>query len=114
MHGRALRTAFESRYRDSDGHRHIHGANLGVCARAYARAGGFAPVHFDEDVALVRSLEGTGANVAWSARPRVHTSARVHGRAPRGFSHCLANLQRATCTRGAVRYAVRAEEENIS
>lgn len=29
------------RYHDADGHRHVHGANLGVAAYAYARAGGF-------------------------------------------------------------------------
>jgi len=89
----ALRGAFESRYQDADGHRHIHGANLGICARAYVRAGGFAPVHADEDVALVHSLEDTGASVAWSAQPRVRTSARLIGRAPRGFAHYLADLQ---------------------
>ncbi|HEY1459762.1 MAG TPA: glycosyltransferase family A protein [Casimicrobiaceae bacterium] len=89
----ALRGAFESRYQDADGHRHIHGANLGICARAYVRAGGFAPVHADEDVALVHSLEDIGASVAWSAQPRVRTSARLIGRAPRGFAHYLADLQ---------------------
>lgn len=94
----ALRGAFESRYRDADGHPHIHGANLGICARAYVRAGGFAPVHADEDIALVHSLQETGASVAWSARPRVRTSARLIGRTPGGFAQHLAGLHRALYT----------------
>lgn len=34
---------YNQAYRACDGHRHIHGANLGVSAGAYVRAGGFEP-----------------------------------------------------------------------
>jgi len=85
----ALAAHFATTYTDADGHRHIHGANLGVCARAYSRAGGFPPLPCHEDVALVHALEQTGARIAWSARPRVVTSARSATRARGGFGDAL-------------------------
>ncbi|WP_306397611.1 glycosyltransferase [Telluria beijingensis] len=88
MAGR-LREHFALHYQDRDGHRHIHGANLGVSAAAYLAAGGFAAVGCHEDVLLVRALEGTGASVAWSALPRVITSARIDARARGGFGDAL-------------------------
>jgi len=87
--GLALHDHFLRTYDDSDGHRHIHGANLGVSAAAYRRAGGFAPLACHEDVALVAALERTGASVAWSAAPRVATSARTDARARGGFGDTL-------------------------
>ena len=80
---------FDLHYTDVDGHRHIHGANLGVCAAAYRCAGGFAPLACSEDVALVEALERCGARVAWSAAPRVTTSARRDARARGGFGDTL-------------------------
>ncbi|MET0264886.1 MAG: glycosyltransferase family 2 protein [Duganella sp.] len=88
-HPTLLRQHFEHRYADQDGHRHIHGANLGVCALAYRRAGGFAPLTCSEDVALVAALENCGASIAWSAAPRVTTSARRDARAHGGFGDTL-------------------------
>ena len=85
----ALAAHFAASYTDADGHRHIHGANLGVCAQAYRRAGGFPPLSCHEDVALVRALEASGARIAWSASPRVFTSARRHVRARGGFGDAL-------------------------
>lgn len=76
-------------YRDVDGHRHVHGANLGVSARAYRRAGGFPPLACDEDVMLVDLLAATGASIAWSAAPRVITSARRDARVRGGFGDTL-------------------------
>lgn len=83
---------FAARYRREDDHRHIHGANLGICSHAYRRAGGFPPQTSSEDVALVRRLLDIGARIAWSAGPRVITSARARGRAPGGFAEHLAIL----------------------
>lgn len=80
---------FDQNYSDMDGHRHIHGANLGVSAAAYRCAGGFAPLACSEDVALVRALEQCGARFAWSAAPRVTTSARRDARARGGFGDTL-------------------------
>jgi len=88
-HAPALRAHFARTYTDADGHRHIHGANLGVCAQAYRRAGGFAPLACSEDVALVAALQETGARIAWSAAPRVTTSARRDARARGGFGDTL-------------------------
>jgi len=85
----ALRTHFHNTYQDRDGHRHIHGANLGVSAAAYRAAGGFQEVPCHEDVLLVKALEGIGARFAWSARPRVFTSARTDARARGGFGDTL-------------------------
>ena len=85
-HGPAVRRLYSENYLDADGHRHVHGANLGIATHAYERAGGFLPFAFDEDVALVRALQAIGANIAWSAAPRVTTSARAESRAPSGFA----------------------------
>ena len=90
-YGEKMRVHFGATYVDRDGHRHIHGANLGVSAQAYQRAGGFEALDSHEDVALVASLEKLGATIAWSAAPRVVTSARPEFRAPGGFG---ATLQR--------------------
>ncbi|MET0541753.1 MAG: glycosyltransferase [Variovorax sp.] len=84
-----IRTHFARTYNDADDHRHIHGANLGVSADAYRRAGGFAPLACSEDVALVAALIETGARIAWSAAPRVATSARTDARARGGFGDAL-------------------------
>lgn len=85
----ALREHFARNYTDADGHRHIHGANLGVSAAAYARAGGFEPLACSEDVALVDALQRSGARFAWSAAPRVATSARRDAKARGGFGDTL-------------------------
>lgn len=87
-----VRSSYDAAYRDTCGHRHIHGANLGVCAQAYRQVGGFAPLPAHEDVALVRALQAGGARIAWSSRPRVRTSARQDYRAPEGFGAYLAHL----------------------
>ena len=88
-----LRERFGMHYQDRDGHRHIHGANLGVSAAAYQAAGGFASVACHEDVLLVRTLEKMGARFAWSALPRVSTSARVDARARGGFGDTLLKMR---------------------
>ncbi len=80
---------FATSYRDADGHRHVHGANLGVAAEAYLRCGGFQAFACSEDVALVSALERSGARICWSARPRVRTSARKVARASGGFADAL-------------------------
>ena len=88
-HAAMLRKHFSQTYNDRDGHRHIHGANLGVAADAYVKAGGFQPVPCHEDVYLVAALERIGARFAWSAAPRVITSARTDARARGGFGDTM-------------------------
>lgn len=91
-HGPRVQAHFEAIYQDQDGHRHIHGANMGVSAIAYQGAGGFAPLSCSEDVALVHALQQQGARIAWSAAPRVTTSARRHYRAAGGFGATLEQI----------------------
>ena len=94
-YGEAIRQQHARTYRDTDGHRHIHGANLGVSADAYRRVGGFPPLRSSEDVALVEALRSSGSSIAWSAAPRVVTSARRHYRAPGGFGETLQRVEQA-------------------
>lgn len=54
---------FELTYTDADGHSHVHGANLGVSALAYATAGGFLGLETGEDLALVEALQTSGDGV---------------------------------------------------
>ncbi|CAB3755484.1 glycosyltransferase [Paraburkholderia solisilvae] len=91
-HHERTRAAFYRAYMDADGHRHVHGANFGVSARAYRRAGGFPPLPCSEDVALVDLLIAAGVCVTWSAAPRVVTSARIDSRVRGGFGDTLAAL----------------------
>lgn len=84
-----LHAHFLATYNDRDGHRHIHGANLGVSTALYLQVGGFKHLACSEDVDLVRAIEQTGARIAWSARPRVLTSARRQARAVGGFADAL-------------------------
>lgn len=93
--GEPMRRHFDETYTDADGHQHIHGANLGVSAQAYQRVGGFEPLASSEDVALVRALQAVGARIAWSAAPRVVTSARRAFRAPGGFGATLLRVSEA-------------------
>lgn len=95
MHSPQVRGRYEALYRAVDGHRHIHGANLGVQAQAYRRTGGFRPLACAEDVALVHDLEAAGARIAWSITPRVRTSARRQARARGGFADHLLGLAAA-------------------
>jgi glycosyltransferase involved in cell wall biosynthesis len=92
IYGNAMRRHFAATYSDRDGHRHIHGANLGVSAAAYLRAGGFQSLACSEDVALVEALQKSGASIAWSAQPRVATSARKNFRCAGGFGATLLRL----------------------
>lgn len=95
-YGERMRRHYDATYTDADGHQHIHGANLGVNAAAYVRAGGFQPLISSEDVALVRSLQASGARIAWSAAPRVTTSARRLYKAPLGFGATLQRIDAET------------------
>ncbi len=86
----ARRWAQEQVHRE--GHRHVHGANLGVRVSAYRRAGALAPLSTGEDVALVAALDRCGAAVLRTARAPVTTSARLRGRAPAGVADDLLAL----------------------
>lgn len=83
---------FSAAYQASDGHRHVHGANLGLWADVYFGVGGFALVDHDEDVDLVNRLRVAGVPIEWSARAPVITSTRPHGRLSGGFADHLRGL----------------------
>ncbi len=87
-----LRRCFQRSERWDEGHGRVHGANLGVSAAAYQRAGGFAAKRCSEDVDLVRRLEAAGASIRWASAPVVTTSGRLSGRAVGGFADHLASL----------------------
>ena len=75
----------------SDGsHSHVHGANLGVRADSYLRAGGWSPLDTAEDHDLWNRLIRNHATVVSTARIEVITSGRRVGRAPDGFAGALA------------------------
>ena len=97
-YGEQMQRHYALTYTDADGHRHIHGANLGVSAAAYRRAGGFQALASSEDVALVEALRNSGASIAWSAAPRVVTSSRKNFRAPAGFGATLERVERESGT----------------
>lgn len=92
-----VRRRFAQRYRlgDDGTHTHVHGANLGVRADAYAAAGGWSSLTTAEDHDLWRRLVALGPTASPSAL-RVATSARLRGRAPRGFAVGLAELAAGT------------------
>jgi glycosyltransferase involved in cell wall biosynthesis len=70
-------------------HPHVHGANLGVCADAYLRVGGWADLSTAEDHDLWGRLRASGARMLSPSHLRVLTSGRRIGRAPMGFAGAL-------------------------
>lgn len=74
------------------GHHHVHGANLGISARAYRAVDGFPALPAHEDITLITTLKRTGHRVLHTADPPAITSARRHARAPTGFADFLIHL----------------------
>ena len=72
-------------YNDAQGNRQVYGANFGISARAYDRAGGFKGLEGGDEAALVKALQASGASIAWSDTPRVFSSARRVFRTPLAF-----------------------------
>lgn len=91
-HPAHVQQRYDAMYRPVDDHRHIHGANLGVSASAYLRAGGFRALAAHEDVHLVQDLQRIGAHIVWTARNGVTTSARKQFRCKEGFGDYLNSL----------------------
>ncbi|HEX3723217.1 MAG TPA: hypothetical protein VHV31_10520, partial [Nitrolancea sp.] len=77
------------RHRLTEGHPHVHGANLGIRADTYLAIGGFAPLYVGEDVALAQRAVEAGATIARTATIPVMTSARLRGRVVGGFATYL-------------------------
>jgi glycosyltransferase involved in cell wall biosynthesis len=77
-------------YNGSDGHPHVHGANVGCRADAYLAAGGFLALSCDEDIALATAL--ADRVIVRTGEISVVTSARRTARAAGGFADYLAQL----------------------
>lgn len=93
----SLLRAWHERHVLSEGHAHVHGANLGVRLDAYLRAGGFPPTAEHEDVQLVDAVKRAGYRWCATAATTVTTSGRVRSRTPGGFAGYLAALAEAAC-----------------
>ena len=92
-----LRHAFDADYQkhlfDDGNHDHVHGANLGLRASVYLRAGGFPHIPSHEDQRLIHRLGRTpGVIITRSQGLIVSTSARLEGRCDGGFAATLAPL----------------------
>lgn len=86
------RAVYETGYHAVPGHRHVHGANIGVLERDYWSIGGFHPLATDEDVDLIRRLAGSGVPCVHAADVAVTTSGRLRGRTPGGFAGHLRDV----------------------
>jgi glycosyltransferase involved in cell wall biosynthesis len=91
---RRLLDAFAASYPlDGDHHPHVHGANIGVSAKAYRTAGGWCTTtQVGEDHLLWNALVAGGCRVVQAAALRVFTSARVNSRVVGGFATNLEQL----------------------
>jgi glycosyltransferase involved in cell wall biosynthesis len=76
--------------RPDGSHPHIHGANLGVRADVYLRAGDWADLSSAEDHDLWRRLVDAQSATVSTSRIKVSTRGRRLGRAPHGFAGALA------------------------
>ena len=84
--------AWRLRHLMTDGHPHVHGANLGVRGDSYLLAGGFPDVEAHEDVLLRNAVQACGGLTVSTGASPVLTSGRQRGRAPAGLSHYLRDL----------------------
>jgi glycosyltransferase involved in cell wall biosynthesis len=90
----AARTRWVSRHHLRDGHPHVHGANFGIRGDAYLDLGGWQPMVTGEDADLARRAAHSGhLRISRIGSAPVTTSARHEGRAPRGFSSYLRDLE---------------------
>lgn len=90
-----VRALFASRYARKPGevgHRHVHGANLGVRASIYQQVDGIESRQLAEDHALIEAVEQIPATIVRPRTLRVITSARRESRASGGFSDYLRRL----------------------
>ena len=87
-----LEQIWRQRHQLAEGHNHVHGANLGLRASTYMRAGGFAAVSLHEDLDLVNRVKACSTRWITTHRTNVRTSARTQSRVEGGFASYLADL----------------------
>jgi hypothetical protein len=92
----AMFDAFTSTYHlDGDNHGHVHGANIGMCATAYAAVGGWCvQTVIGEDHAIWNASKGVGHRMRQTTSLRVVTSARTRSRVQGGFATGLEAIDR--------------------
>jgi glycosyltransferase involved in cell wall biosynthesis len=97
-----LRSAWSTSHRLTEGHPHVHGANLGIRGDVYREVGGWNPDRaYDEDVDLAhRAAAASHIRILRTAAIPVVSSARITGRAPNGFSSYMRGLQDDPSPRG--------------
>ncbi|WP_428342969.1 glycosyltransferase [Mycobacterium sp.] len=83
---------WRQRHELTEGHHHVHGANLGLRASTYAQAGGFAAVSLHEDLDLVNRVKARTIRWMTTHRTNVTTSARTQSRVDGGFASYLSDL----------------------
>ena len=71
---------------------HMHGANLGMSAAAYADTDGVPPLPLAEDQALIDALRGRARRLIATGRIPVTTSGRRESRTAGGFADHLRGL----------------------
>lgn len=91
MDGELLRR-WHARHPLGEDHPHVYGANFGVRASAYIRAGGFPRQRSHEDRVLAARLRRHGYRITSTDTVRVVTSGRTEARAPQGFGAYLLAL----------------------
>ncbi|MEH3136617.1 MAG: glycosyltransferase [Mycolicibacterium neoaurum] len=82
------------RHELTEGHPHVHGANLGFRADVYLRAGGFPECAAGEDVKLVERIRAITPRWVATHHTSVRTSGRIDSRVEGGFASFLAELGR--------------------
>jgi glycosyltransferase involved in cell wall biosynthesis len=100
-----LRSAWTTSHRLTEGHPHVHGANLGIRGDTYRDVGGWNPDRaYDEDIDLAhRAAAASNIHILRTAAIPVVTSARISGRALNGFSSYMRRLQDDRFPRGGHR-----------
>ncbi len=76
----------------TEGHSHVHGANLGFTADVYLRAGGFQQSESREDVGLVERIRVLTSRWVATHETSVRTSGRTESRVQGGFASFLGEL----------------------
>lgn len=91
-HDRHVPGRFRATYllRPDGSHTHVHGANLGLRADVYLRAGGWSQLLTAEDHDLWHRVRAAGSQTRSLTSLQVLTSGRRTGRAPDGFAQRLA------------------------
>ncbi len=84
--------AWHSRHQLAEGHRYVHGANLGIRASRWRQAGGFGPLSLHEDVSLVGRVRGCTTQWVATDTTRVRTSGRSRSRVEGGFGSFVHGL----------------------